>query len=363
MPSLASDDMTIQQFIRRLFRMGAIAFCGCAMFGGPTCGLAADVKVETAIAGLQEPVAIAVRPNGETPSEIYVADRAAGRVVKFGGKKRTSNTTVIDGFPIGAMTAKSNPGSSGLSALLFLDASRLVASGGNDNEPFAWLFDLSTEEKGLSAEDRKQEVEVDREGVPNAQIRSLTALVRTKQNDRVPDALFAAAANERQQFGLCRIAIRANTLSETGELLSPKSARTLGGISAMTVSKEGYVVVACDHVSSAEGSTLAFLSPIDGSVLLQIELKLPLVSALAFDPSSGELYAASAAEAAQGGGIYRLDDAGDSAKPACKAVKITGANRPTAMAFSSGGMLYVATLGEAESNTEASGTVLEITGF
>ena len=99
------------------------------------------------------------------------------------------------------------------------------------------------------------------EGDPNAQIRSLTALVRTKQNDRVPDALFAAAANERQQFGLCRIAIRANTLSETGELLSPKSARTLGSISAMTVSKEGYVVVACDHVSSVEGSTLAVSEP------------------------------------------------------------------------------------------------------
>ena len=128
----------------------------------------------------------------------------------------------------------------------------------------------------------------------------------------------------------------------------------------MTVSKEGYVVVACDGVSSAEGSTLAFLSPLDGSVLLQIELELPHVSALAFDPSSGELYAASAA---QGGGIYRLDDAGDLGKPACDAVKITGANRPTAMAFSSGGILYVATLGEAESNTEASGTVLEITGF
>ena len=61
------------------------------------------------------------------------------------------------------------------------------------------------------------------EGDSNTQIRTLTAFVRTKQNDRVPDALFAAAAGEQQRFGLCRIAIRANTLSETGELLSPKS--------------------------------------------------------------------------------------------------------------------------------------------
>ena len=97
MPSLASDDMIFQQSTQWFFRIVAIAFFACAMFGATTCGFAAEVKVETAIAGLQEPVAIAVRPNGETPSEVYVADRAAGRVVKFGGNKRSSNTTVIDG--------------------------------------------------------------------------------------------------------------------------------------------------------------------------------------------------------------------------------------------------------------------------
>jgi hypothetical protein len=74
------------------------------------------------------------------------------------------------------------------------------------------------------------------------------------------------------------------------------------------------------------------------------------------------LYAANFSATNDRGGVYRIDDAGESGKPACRAVKVAEAARPTALAFAPDGTLYVVVLGGDDNKDKDSGALLKITG-
>jgi hypothetical protein len=93
-----------------------------------------------------------------------------------------------------------------------------------------------------------------------------------------------------------------------------------------------------------------------------MEIDLPRVVALVYHPTSHNLYAASLAGSNEPGGIYRIDDATETGKPAAKAVKIANPARPTAMTFGPDGALYVTTLGDEDNEASDNGSLLKITG-
>jgi hypothetical protein len=128
------------------------------------------------------------------------------------------------------------------------------------------------------------------------------------------------------------------------------------------VSREGYIVVACQSgEASNDPCTLRYLSPLNSRRVLEVPTKLQHIVALAFSPKSGNLFAANSSPGADGGGIYRVDDASKAGEAASEAVKIAPADQPSALAFGADGTLYVTALGE--SNGEKTvGALLKLSG-
>jgi hypothetical protein len=332
----------------------------CLLASAVQVGAASGPQSQQVVSGLQEPVAIAIRPDAGAPYEVYVADRGAGQVIKFDTGKRNSNTAAITKFPSGGGVAASKQSAEGLSALFFLDQSRLVTGGAASGQPFLWLFDLSADDNAIDAGDRKQEATIP------AEVRDrpagFSAFVRTKPNDRVPDRLFVSGTSSNQQLSLFKVGIRANTLEESAQPVAVQGGSQLGNITAIAASREGYLIAACEYGSGSDnGCRLCFLSPLDGSLLSQIATKLPHVSALAYSPTTGNLYAANPGSVENGGGIYRLDDTSEPGEPACSATRIVELAQPSAMAFAPNGALYITVLG-GTNGTPASGAVQELTG-
>ena len=79
---------------------------------------------------------------------------------------------------------------------------------------------------------------------------------------------------------------------------------------------------------------------------------------MAYSPITGALYAADFGGSRGGGGIYRLEDASELGKPACRMVKVADMSKPTALAFAPDGALYVTTFGTSDND----GSIEALTG-
>jgi hypothetical protein len=348
--------------IRRSLRLSGLL--ALAVFVGAQTCFAEEAKLRPVIENLGAPVAIAVRPDSGTPQQLFVADRATGRVIQIDGSTAGTSKREITGFPRGAFQPGKPLLGQGIASIHFLDHSRLVAAGGaDDGKPFVWLYDLSSEDSNLTAADRKQEVDLDDEAKGTKPANTIRALARSRPNDRVADILLGAAAADDGPSALWKIAVRANTLADTAVNDAVEKDRELGDVVAMTQSAAGYIVLAsAKSERTHDQCNLRYLNPIDGEIAMEVPVKLPHVAAIAFSPSSSNLYVASFAAANQGGGVYRLDDAGTSGKPACNAVKIAAVSYPTAIALTPTGSLYVTSIGESFSAGQSSGAVIEISG-
>lgn len=326
-------------------------------------GVAADTNVETLLSDLHLPRGVAVRPESSgSPIEVFVAESGAGRVVRWAADAKDAVDEVVGGFPRSEVERPSEASDIGARALFFLDHNRLVVAGGQeDRTPFLWLYDLSDADESVKAEDRKQEAAM-RGTNSDSKRFACVSLARTLPNDRVADLLYAVASDGAGSGTLWRVPIHANTLGETALLVtsgSTEKPRAAGGIA---VSKEGYIVVASrDREEAGEHGTLKYLSPLDNRTVLEVPTKLRHVTALAFGPKSGNLFAANMAASEKGGGIYRIDDASEPGNPNSEAVKIAPIANATSLAFGPDGGLYVTALGDS-TGKKNSGVLLKLSG-
>lgn len=357
--------LPVSMFIHRLPIHGrprtlivlAFAWIGIAF---ESAAVASDVAVQKVLTGLQVPCGVAVRPNSASaPYEIFVADRGAGRVVRIVSSTANASTDAIAGFAPHA--AVGNSGEPGICSLYFLDQTRLVVAGGDENKTaFLRLYELSGQDVALKADEHKQSVDLPSEGdEPKVDVLSFHSLTRTRPNDKVADNLLVAATGEHGPAGLWKVALRANTLNDIEPFDIAKESND--AVECIAVASNGYIVIATGAVKdSGQASDLKFLNPADGHVVLRTKTEVRRIVSLAYSPTTGNLFAASyASRGEQGGGVYRIDDASQPGKPATTAVKIADAKRPTALAFGPDGALYVTTLGESGNDK---GALLKLTG-
>jgi hypothetical protein len=325
---------------------------------------AADgVSVTTMLDGLQSPSGVAIRPEtGDADYEVYVADAAAGRVVRVRSGQPGTGEDAITGFP--AQAANDNHyGSAGPHGLLFLDRRRLVVSGsGTEGRPFIRLYELSDSQPPLAADGFEQHVEppADEE---QPKVTGFLAMSRTLANANVADMLVVAGSGKQAAAGIWKVPIRAGTLAEIERFALTRPGGEPAAPRGIAVGPHGYIVLSEKSEQETNVSRLKFLSPIDASMALQVTCDLPAVVGLAYSPQSGNLYAAvPGASDGEAGGIYRIDDAGEPGKPACAVAKIADAHRPTALAFGSDGALYVTALGEPGDDETNTGVLLKLSG-
>jgi hypothetical protein len=288
-----------------------------------------------------------------------------GRVVRINSANSDQGVDAIAGFAIDNASDIQSSVAAGIGTIIFLDHTRLVVAGrGVGGNPFLRLYELSDSEAPLDADEHKQDLEVPRiVNGAKVSVPSFHAVARTQPNDRVPDMLVMAAASEGESDGLWKAAVRANTLAELAQFDAIDNMGDMGTIGGIAVGSEGHIVVAsARELNSDRSNRLRFLSPLDGRTVMEVPTSLRNIAALAYSPRSGNLYAANSAPIDKGGGVYRIDDGSEPARPACKSVKISEAQRPTALAFGPDGALYVAVLGLEGEGGEDAGALLKLIG-
>ena len=334
-----------------------------------------DLEIETVLTGLNRPSSIAIRPGGADDNyEIFIAEPGAGRIVKYiSGQVETQ--PAITGFDSDGKKENAD----GPQSLVFLDRIRLVVvTSGDDRDALVRSYELRDEE-AITADSTKEQVGVAaQDGIRRGtDALRLHAAARTISNDRVPDLLIVTATGDAERRSLWKLPVRAGTIGE----LVPFTTETDGDASskpaAITVSEQGFVVVAGSAGANDPSSEIVFYNPIDGAPLLRLPCDLPSIMALAYSPRTGNLYAA-AAQVSQAddlssvsqaddlssgistAGVYRIDDASKPGAPASRATKVADVNGPTAIAFAPDGSLYVSA--NKKNDTSKNGVLLKITG-
>jgi hypothetical protein len=333
-----------------------------ALLGASSIALAADeVRVETILNDLRSPAGIGIRPiPGAEHYEIYVAEVAAGRIVRLRSNKPNASEDAITGFI--ASTDEDDlvrlPGPHGL---LFLDPNRLVVAGSEgESRPFVRLYELADQKKPLTAEQHEQEA------APAAseekwadKLVSFFSLNRTLANDKVSDFLVVSAADEDGAATLWKLPVRSGTIGD----LSPLGKRPPAVAPvAIAVEPHGFIaVVRPDGRGDSAVSRLEFVNPMDGRTTSRFEIKLASIVGVAYSPRTGNLYAISqSSNDPAHSGVYRIDSDETSTpnEPSATASLVTEVQRPTAIAFGPDGSLYVTALGKERSG----GLLQKVTG-
>ena len=345
---------------KSLAYIGALVVCFAALPGSAI--FAADLPQEL-LGKLQLPCSIAVRPESGQPGEIFVADRGAGRILRLNPNQPDHSSTAISGFPVDAADPAS-VNAAGIQSIYFLDHMRLtVAGGGADGNFFVRAYELVDADTQLRFDDQRQSADLpEKSDSHTSAIRTFHDIARTRPNERVPDSLLLAAVSQDGPAGLWRVPIRANTIGNIEPLDENGDLDQLTAIGGLAVSPAGYIAAAIDpKEDDAKRTELAFLNPVSGETLLKLKTDLPRIVALAYQPSTGDLFAACATtRQASADGIYRLDDHSQSGTRTCRATKVADIKRPTAIAFAADGTLYITALGPRDGNNTPSGTLLRV---
>jgi hypothetical protein len=315
--------------------------------------------VETIASGLACPTSLAVRGGASAvaPFQLYVAEAGAARIVRLAAEKDAKATPVIVGFPKvdrGALLG----GSIGPLSVAFLTANRLVVGDGGlgDGTDLVRVYSLPEGDAELTFD------QVDHSAGP------IKASSRSKAGEGAfadlagsDDACYVVPRSGDDRGWILKAIVDANRIAGLEPFVSVRDALGASHATAVTVDprpNHHYLLIATAGEFGGEpDSRVTMVSPTSGDVALALAPGLRDITAIAYSPA-GDLYVADfAASDPQAGGVYRLEAAQVDGRESCRAVKIASAQRPTALAFTPDGMLYVTTLGDAG---DATGSVIRI---
>ncbi len=331
-----------------------IAMVAGAMFGIGNVSLAAEaVSVETILPDLRMPVGVAVRPMvSGTAYETFVADVAAGQVVRVRSDAMGQSEVVITGFVTSSDSDEPRylPGPHGL---LFLDPIRLIVTGGEgQGRPFVRLYELPDQKKPLSAEQFEQQALLSpEEAQSKSRMGIFGGVARVHANGVVPDFLVLRADGRGAAQSIWRLPMGRRTLSQLAPLGDGKLVGT-----AVGVEPRGHIVIV-----SADGrdtSRIDFVSPLNDRKVMAVRVKLADVVAVAFSGVHEEMYALVGSADLARGGVYRIEASSTGLpKKDAAAVKVADVQNATSMAFAPDGALLVTTAVE-----NGQGKLLKIVG-
>jgi hypothetical protein len=320
--------------------------------------------VETIASDLACPTSLAVRGGASAvaPFQLYVAEAGAARIVRLAAEKDAKATPVIVGFPKvdrGALLG----GNVGPLSVAFLTANRLVVGDGGLGDGADLVRVYSLPDGSLPEGDAEMTFDqVDHSAGPiKASSRSQAGEGAFADLAGSDDACYVVPRSGDDRGWILKAIVDANRIAGLEPFVSVRDALGASHATAVTVDprpNHHYLLIATAGEFGGElDSRVTMVSPTSGDVALALAPVLRDITAIAYSPA-GDLYVADfAASDPQAGGVYRLEAAQVDGRESCRAVKIASAQRPTALAFTPDGVLYVTTLGDAGG---ATGSVIRI---
>ena len=333
-------------------RIIALAYSLILMLGFASTGYGQeDADYEIVAENLQNPRAVAIQP--ET-GDLFVAESGALRVVR-----------IVDGEPEEVVvgfskdyTGKSPIYEIGPLSLLFLDRNTLLIGDGGREPGTDQIHVVKVPERGeppvkVSPDgDKRLRLQSDDQHSADGNFWAMTKL---------EDYVLTTCGDDMRNGWIARSAIRGNrptTLRRFFSTVRSVKTRMPHGI---TTSPEGEIVVAqAGEIQDDRDSLLLFFGA-EGDYLDSFKTGLNDVYGITYGPNQGRLFAVDFCNARPNeGGLYKLV----ATREGCRAVKLAELPRPSSLAFSDTGDLYVTTVGRFVEGAEVSnGRVLRFTGF
>jgi DNA-binding beta-propeller fold protein YncE len=316
---------------------------------------AEEAEVRVVISGLDNPAGLAVQPG---TGQLFISDSAAGRIVAFDPAKSGKPRVVVKGFPQDEY-GKGPIYKLGPLGLAFVDENTLVVGGGEfkDGHELVRFYDVSSG-KTLGVDDMlcsrgpigPGDVSAMGEG-------NFYALAATKT------AVYITSNGDDTKGWVLRIDLAGDEPGELEPFLATKEATEVDAPVGIAISQSGHIVVGQMGEVNVEGDSLyTVYDPENGELHVKAPTGLYDIAGLAFSPKTGQLYAVDFAwmDPAKGG-LFRLEI--DDDNNTLKAVKIASLERPTALAFTPDGALYVTLFGDNDDGTKTKrGKLVQVLG-
>ena len=305
-------------------------------------------EVSTVLEGLNNPCGIAVQPGTK---HVFVSDSAAGRVVRVVDGKAQD---VIVGFPQD-IYGKGPMYNIGPLGLVFLDKNTLVVGGGGrpDGEEKIRVYKVpAAGQDAIKADNMEAGFELpptdETKGEGN-----FYALAATS------NAVYATCNGDDTKGWVAKLTITSDgSYGSYERFIATKEATEVDAPVGITMNPQGQIAVGqMGEITIPHDSLLTFYDT-NGKMLLNLETELFDITALAYSPANGQLYATDYAWMDTGeGGLFQLIADGEQG---LSVKKVESLDKPTAMAFGEDGVLYVTVFGSGDGN---SGKLLKVSGL
>ena len=322
--------------------LSAITFLAAASLGFNA--FAQTAKVEEVVGGLSNPCGIAIQPG---TGQVFVSDSANGRVCRLNNGKLED---VITGSPKDVFGKGPFYDLGPLGLAFMKDGKSLVVGDGGykDGEECVRVYTVPDSGKpALNYEkDASQKIGplAPAEGVLGEG--NLYAIALTDS------ALYVTCNGDDTKGWVGRAELNGTKLGKLERWLPTKELVEVDAPVGIAIDKEGNVVVGqFGENNKPNDSLLSFYSAKTGKLLTNLETKLYDITALAYSPKTGLLYATDFAwMKTDEGGLYRLD----ASPTGVKATKLASLDKPTALAFAPDGTLYITVIGPKAEGENAS---------
>jgi DNA-binding beta-propeller fold protein YncE len=328
----------------------ALAFTALTSLG--LSAFAQTAKVEEVIGGLSNPCGVAIQPG---TNDVFLSDSANSRVCRL---KNGKLEDVITASPKDVFGKGPFYDIGPLGLAFTSDGKSLVVGDGGYKDGEECIRVYTVPEAGKSPlnyeKDASQKIGplAPAEGVLGEG--NLYALALT------PTALYVTCNGDDTKGWVGKADLSGTKFGKLERWLPTKEMVEVDAPVGITISKQGDIVVGqFGENNKPQDSLLSFYSAKTGKLLLNLETRLYDITALAYSPKTGLLYATDFAwMKPDEGGLFRLD----ASQTGVKATKIASLDKPTALAFAPDGTLYITVIGPKGENENASkqGKLLKI---